>query len=147
MKIALGADHGGFTLKESIKNFLDGKAEYQVVDFGTYSTESCDYPDYARLVAEGVAGGSFDRAIMVDTTGIASAIVGNKVAGVRATSPTDEFTTRSSREHNNSNMMVIGAQLTGAGRAQQLVELWLKTPFAGGRHQKRLDKITQLENS
>ncbi len=145
MKIALGADHGGFQLKETVKNHLDRETSHQVVDFGTYSEESCDYPDYARLVAEGVAGDGFDRAIMVDTTGIASAIVGNKVAGVRATSPTNEFTTRSSREHNNSNMLVLGAEQMGENRAVKLVDLWLETPFAGGRHQRRVDKINQLD--
>ncbi len=145
MKIALGADHGGYALKESIKLHLERETEHEVVDFGTYSDESCDYPDYARLVAEAVGGGGFDRAIMVDTTGIASAIVGNKVSGVRATSPTNEFTARSAREHNDSNMLVLGSELMGENRGRSLVELWLDTPFAGGRHQRRVDKINQLD--
>lgn len=145
MKIALGADHGGFDLKEVVKTHLDDSDSHQVVDFGTYDTESCDYPDYARLVAEGVAGDSFERGIMVDTTGIASAIVGNKVEGVRATCPTNEFTANSAREHNNSNMLVLGAEQMGENRAKNIVDIWLETEFAGGRHQRRVDKINQLD--
>ncbi len=145
MKIAIGADHGGYQLKEAVKKHLDRETSHQVVDFGTYDEESCDYPDYARLVAEGVAGGNFERGIMVDTTGIASTIVGNKVKGVRATCPNNEFTANSSRVHNNSNMLVLGAELIGAKRAVKLVDLWLETEFGGGRHQRRVDKINQLD--
>ncbi|MGM0380945.1 MAG: ribose 5-phosphate isomerase B [bacterium] len=145
MKIAIGADHGGYQLKEAIKTHLDRETPHQVVDFGTYDEESCDYPDYARMVAEGVAADNFERGIMVDTTGIASTIVGNKVKGVRATCPTNEFTANSSRVHNNSNMLVLGAEQMGAGRAQKIVDLWLETEFGGGRHQRRVDKINQLD--
>lgn len=145
MKVGLGADHGGFELKETLKRFLDRETDHEVVDFGTYDEESCDYPDYARLVAQSLGDGRVHRGIMVDTTGIASAIVGNKVEGVRATSPTNEFTARSAREHNNSNMLVLGAELMGPNRAQDIVTIWLDTEFAGGRHQRRVDKINQLD--
>jgi ribose 5-phosphate isomerase B len=145
MKIAIGADHGGFSLKESLKNHLAHNTSHQVVDYGTYDDESCDYPDFALLVADAVANGAADRGIMVDTTGIASTIVGNKVAGVRATCPTCDFTVRSSRVHNNSNMLVMGAELMGVNRATKMMEVWLKTEFAGGRHQRRVDKINRLD--
>lgn len=146
LKIAIGADHGGYSLKETLNEYLHGEG-YEVVDFGTYDEESCDYPDFARLVAESVSSGRFDRGIMVDTTGIASTIVGNKVEGVRATCPTEAFTADSARTHNNSNMLVLGAELMGENRAKQITDIWLDTEFAGGRHKRRVDKINQLDNA
>jgi ribose 5-phosphate isomerase B len=146
MKIALGADHGGYALKETLKGYLEKESAHEIVDFGTYDEESCDYPDFARLVAEGVSSGRFERGIMVDTTGIASTIVGNKVSGVRATCPTEAFTADSARTHNDSNMLVLGAELMGENRAKQITDIWLETEFAGGRHKRRVDKIKQLDN-
>jgi len=145
MKIALGADHGGFELKEILKSFLEDRPGVEIADFGTYDEESCDYPDFARLVAEAVSGGRFDRAVMVDTTGIASAIVGNKVESIRATSPTNEFTAESAREHNNSNMLCLGTEQMGENRAKRILDIWIETEFAGGRHQRRVNKINQLD--
>ncbi|MFB6355432.1 MAG: ribose 5-phosphate isomerase B [bacterium] len=147
MKIAIGADHGGYALKEQVKQTLQEETVHDIVDVGTYDEESCDYPDFARLVAEGVAEGRYDRGIMVDTTGIASAIVGNKVSGVRATCPTNEFTAMSARSHNNSNMLVLGSEQMGVNRADRIVDIWLNTEFDGGRHQRRVDKINQLDSN
>jgi len=145
MKIGFGADHGGYSLKEILKTYIESETTNEVVDFGTYEEESCDYPDFARLVAESVASGRCGRGVMVDTTGIASTIVGNKVSGVRATCPTNEFTANSAREHNNSNMLCLGAEQMGPNRAKTILDIWLETPFGGGRHQRRLDKINQLD--
>jgi ribose 5-phosphate isomerase B len=141
--IALGADHGGFPLKEMLKAELQGK--YTVIDCGTNGTDSVDYPDFALAVAEQVASGRAWRGIMIDGAGIGSCMVANKVPGVRAAMCYDNATAVNSREHNDANVLTLGAGLIGNALAKQIVEVWLKTPFGGGRHAKRVDKIIALD--
>ncbi len=145
LRIALGADHGGFQLKEEIKKWLTEKEEYQIQDFGTYSTESCDYPDIALAVAQAVAGKECDLGIIVCGTGIGVSIVANKVPGIRAALCHDTFSAKASREHNDANVLTLGERVTGRGLALEIVEAWLKACFAGGRHQRRVDKISALD--
>jgi len=141
--VAIGADHGGFPLKEMLKTELQGK--YVVVDCGTNSADSVDYPDFALAVAEQVASGRAWRGIMIDGAGIGSCMVANKVPGVRAALCYDNATAVNSREHNDANLLTLGAGLIGTALAKQIVETWLKTPFGGGRHAKRVDKIVAIE--
>jgi ribose 5-phosphate isomerase B len=142
--IAIGSDHGGHALKELLKTFLSGLG-CKVVDLGTYSEEACDYPDFAYAVARMVALGQASRGIMIDAVGIASAIVANKVRGIRAACCSDEFSARSSREHNNANVLTLGGRTIGPEAAKSITKVWLETSFGGGRHQKRLDKISDIE--
>ncbi len=141
--VALGADHGGYPLKEVLKADLQGR--YTVVDCGTNSTDSVDYPDFALAVAEMVAHGRAWRGIMIDGAGIGSCMVANKVPGVRAALCYDNATATNSREHNDANVLTLGAGLIGTALAKQIVEVWLKTEFGGGRHAKRVDKIIAVE--
>lgn len=143
--IAIGSDHGGFSLKEALKPFLAGLG-CKVVDLGTYTDEACDYPDLAYAVARMVSLGEASRGIMIDAVGIASAIVANKVRGVRAACCSDEFSARSSREHNNANVLTLGGRTIGSELAKSIARVWLETSFGGGRHQKRIDKISDIEN-
>jgi len=143
--IALGSDHGGFQMKQQLKSSLESSG-FNVVDVGTYSEESCDYPDFAYAVARLVSLGEASRGIMVDSVGIASAIVANKVRGIRAACCTDEFMARSSREHNNANILTLGGKTLGIETAKGILKIWLETPFGGGRHQKRIEKIADIEN-
>lgn len=145
MRIALGADHAGFALKEDIRKAL-ADLGLTVEDFGTGSTESVDYPDFAERVARGVAGGQFDRGILVCGTGIGMAITANKVPGIRAATVTDVEMARLSREHNDANVLAIGGRLLDRKRALEIVRTFLETPFAGDRHQRRIDKIKDLES-
>jgi len=142
--VALGADHGGFALKESLKRFLE-EGGYRVIDCGTNSTESVDYPDFARAVAEQVASGSAWRGIMIDGAGIGSCMAANKVPGIRAAMCYDYATAHNSREHNNANMLTLGAGLIGPSLAKQIVSTFLETEFGGGRHALRVDKIMEIE--
>jgi ribose 5-phosphate isomerase B len=142
--IALGADHGGFALKETLKEFV-ASLGYPVVDCGTHSTEAVDYPDLAYAVARLVSSGEVGRGILVDGAGLGSAMAANKVPGVRATLCYDYATAVNSREHNNANVLTLGAGLIGVNLAKQIVQTWLATPFGGGRHQKRVDKIMEIE--
>ncbi|KEO83352.1 ribose 5-phosphate isomerase B [Tumebacillus flagellatus] len=144
MKIAIAADHGGFSLKESVKKKLDAMG-LEFHDFGTYSEESVDYPDYGIKVAEAVANGEFDRGILVCGTGLGMSIVANKVPGIRCALLHDTFSAKATREHNDTNVMAMGARVIGPGLADDIVELWLTTDYSGGRHQKRLDKIADIE--
>ncbi|MBX5464144.1 MAG: ribose 5-phosphate isomerase B [Clostridia bacterium] len=144
MKVALGADHGGFALKEAIRGWLE-QAGHEVLDFGTHSEEACDYPDLARPAAEAVARGEAERAILVCGTGIGMSIVANKVAGVRAALCHDAYTARLSREHNDANVLCLGGRVLGPGVAREMVEIWLATPFAGGRHARRVAKVEALD--
>jgi ribose 5-phosphate isomerase B len=144
MKISIGADHAGFELKEKLKQRL-AKAGVQIDDEGTASTESVDYPDFARSVGEKVAGKQADLGLLVCGSGIGMAIAANKVAGVRAANVTSEQGAGLSREHNNANVLAIGARFLDENKAWAIVEKFLHTPFAGGRHQRRVDKITELE--
>lgn len=142
--IALGADHGGFSLKENLKKFLL-KQGYKVDDCGTYSPDSVDYPDFAYAVAKKVSEGDAWRGIMIDGAGIGSCMVANKVPGVRAAMCYDHATALNSREHNNANVLTLGAGLIFPTLARQIVLTWLNTIFAGGRHARRVDKITTIE--
>jgi ribose 5-phosphate isomerase B len=144
MRIALGADHAGVVLKEQIKTFLDEQGvAYE--DFGTHSTDSVDYPDYAVKVANAVADGSYDRGILFCGSGIGMAIAANKVHGIRAAQVVDEASARLSRSHNDLNVLSLAARITAAEEARALVQIFLDTPFEGGRHQRRIDKISALD--
>ncbi len=144
MKIAIGADHGGFELKEEIKKYLVENS-YEVKDFGTYSTESCDYPDFALPVAESVANNEYDFGILICGTGIGISISANKVPGIRAALCSDTFSAHATREHNNANILAMGARVVGPGLAIDIVKTFLAAKFEGDRHIKRLDKITEIE--
>ena len=142
--VAIGADHGGYELKETLKGYL-GELGYGVIDCGTDSTASVDYPDLAFAVAQLVAQGRAWRGIVVDGAGIGSCMAANKVPGVRASLCYDQATAANSREHNDANVLTLGAGLIGPHLARQIVETWLKTPFGGGRHARRVDKIMEIE--
>lgn len=144
LPIALGADHGGFKLKEEIKNWLEEK-NYKYQDYGTFSPESCDYPDLALAVAEAVASGECTKGIIICGTGIGVSIVANKVPGIRAALCHDTFSAKASREHNDANILTLGERVIGRGLALEIVETWLGASFRGGRHQRRVDKIKALE--
>lgn len=145
MRIALGADHAGVALKEEIKALLDERGE-EYTDFGTSTRDPVDYPDYAIKVAHEVASGAFDRGVLFCGSGIGMAIAANKVPGIRAAPVVDEVSTRLSREHNDANVLSLGERLTPPDEARRFVEVFLDTPFAGGRHERRLAIITQLES-
>lgn len=142
--VAIGADHGGFQLKETLKTFLSEKG-YSVLDCGTNSTDSVDYPDFARAVAEQVKAGSAWRGIMIDGAGIGSCMAANKVPGIRAAMCYDYATAYNSREHNNANLLTLGAGLIGSSLAKQILITFLETEFGGGRHARRVDKIMEIE--
>ena len=144
MRIAIGADHAGAALKGRLTQLLDERhVTYE--DFGAASGESVDYPDYAASVARGVASGSFDRGILICGSGIGMAIAANKVRGVRAAPVTDAAAARLSRQHNDANVLTLGARTLSVADAFEIVEVFLATPFAGGRHQRRVDQITAIE--
>ena len=142
--VALGADHGGFELKESLKSTLS-ELGLDVNDVGTFSKAAVDYPDYAREVAILVSNGKAWRGIMIDGAGIGSCIVANKVPGIRAGMAYDYSSAVNSREHNDTNVLTLGAGLIGINLARQIVKVWLTTEFGGGRHQARIEKITAVE--
>jgi ribose 5-phosphate isomerase B len=144
MKIALGSDHAGFALKEWLKQYLV-RPGMTIEDMGTNSPESVDYPDYARKVAEAVRDGKADRGILVCATGIGVCIVANKVRGIRAAAPWSPETTRLSRAHNDANVLCLPGRHMEPALAEELLEIWLETPFEGGRHQRRVDEITVME--
>ena len=145
MKIAIGTDHGGLCLKEAVINALKSlKIEYK--DFGTYTEESCDYPDFALAVSESVASCEYDKGILLCGTGIGISIAANKVKGIRAAVVTNEFCAKAVAEHNNANILCMGGRVITPELAAKLVKAWLETPFAGGRHANRVGKITAIEN-
>ena len=145
MKIALGADHAGYHLKDSLKRLLDEMgAAYE--DFGTSSGQSVDYPDFAKAVAEGVAHGRFDRGILVCGTGVGMAIAANKVDGVRSAPIVDTDTATLARAHNDLNVLALGARALPESRAREIVKTFLQTPFEGGRHATRVAKIHSIEH-
>jgi ribose 5-phosphate isomerase B len=144
MRIAIAADHAGFTLKQVLRERLAAEG-HEVNDFGTQSLESTDYPDYASLVAHEVAGGRADRGILVCSTGIGMSIAANKVEGVRAALVTNLEAASVTRQHNDANIMTIGARFTDAETAASMLDAFLNTDFEGGRHARRVAKITQLE--
>ncbi len=142
--VALGADHAGWELKEALKAWLIDQGHH-VLDFGTHSPDSVDYPDYALQVAEAVSVGKVERGVLVCGTGIGMAIAANKVPGVRAAPCSDLYTARMSREHNDANVLTLGGRLMGQEMALDILKVWLDTTFAGGRHGGRVDKISAAE--
>ena len=144
MKIALGCDHGGLELKEKVKAHLKQRG-FEILDCGTYSTDSCDYPDFGAAAARAVAKGDCERGIVICTTGIGISIAANKVKGIRCALLSDLMSARMTRQHNDTNMMALGAAVVGPMLALQIVDTWLDTEFEGGRHQRRVDKLSALE--
>ncbi|MDX8289693.1 ribose 5-phosphate isomerase B [Metabacillus indicus] len=145
MKIAIASDHGGLRLREEIKSLMD-EMNIPYEDFGCECETSVDYPDYALPVAEKVANGEFDRGILICGTGIGMSISANKVKGIRCALVHDTFSAKATREHNNSNMLAMGERVIGPGLAREIAKIWLKTEFEGGRHENRVNKITEFEN-
>ncbi len=143
-RIAIGADHGGFELKEELKRFLE-EMGHQVQDLGTQGEESVHYPSFAALVARQLLGGQADRGILICGTGIGMSIVANRFPGVRAALCHDLYTAIMSRKHNDANCLALGGRVLGKGLAKEIVKLWLETPFEGGRHELRLAQIKELE--
>jgi ribose 5-phosphate isomerase B len=143
--VALGADHAGFPLKEAIKSWLISGG-FDVVDLGTHSAESVDYPDFAVAVGGAVTAGKADRGVLVCGTGIGMAMAANKVPGARAASCSDAYTARMSREHNDANILALGARITSRDAAIEILEIWLGAEFAGGRHARRVEKIVALDH-
>lgn len=142
--IALACDHGAYALKEAVKAHLLEKG-YEVKDFGTNSTESCDYPDFAGPAALSVASGECEKGIVLCTTGIGVCITANKVRGIRCALLHDLLSAKMTRQHNDTNMMALGAGVTGEKLALEIVDTWLTTDFEGGRHQRRLEKLMRYE--
>lgn len=142
MKIVLAADHGGFELKEIIRKDLI-QAGYQLVDAGCFSTDSVDYPDYVEKAVERIASGECQKGILICGTGIGMAIAANRHKIIRAANCSDIYTARMSREHNNANMLCLGARVLGVAVAQEIVRVWLVTEFAGGRHALRIAKFSE----
>jgi RpiB/LacA/LacB family sugar-phosphate isomerase len=142
--IAIGSDHGGVELKEFLVDHLRAHGK-DVEDCGTQGSGSVDYPDYGRAVSERVANGAAERGVLICTSGIGMSIVANKFPGVRAALVADLDTARLSREHNDANVLVLSGAKTAPALAREIIETWLATPFAGGRHQRRIDKITKVE--
>ncbi len=145
MKLALASDHGGYGLKEAVKAWLQ-EWGHQVVDMGTHSEESVDYPDYISRAAAAVSRGEVERAVVLCGTGIGASIVANKYPGVRATLCHDIYTARMSRLHNDSNVLAMGGRVLGLDLAREMLKAWLETPFEGGRHQRRLKKLADIES-
>ena len=141
--IAIACDHGALALKEAIKKHLDERG-LAYKDFGTYTAESCDYPDYVAPAARAVASG--DRGIVCCTTGIGVSIAANKIKGIRCALLSDKMSARLTRQHNDTNMMAMGGGVVGEMLALEIVDTWLDTEFLGGRHQRRIDKVMALEN-
>jgi ribose 5-phosphate isomerase B len=146
MKIAIGSDHGGYEYKQLIIPILEA-LNHEYHDFGTYATESTDYSDYAFEVANGVSNKEYDLGILICGTGVGMSIAANKVKGVRAALVTDLFTAKVTKEHNDSNVLCLGARVTGPQIAIEIVKTWLTSEFEGGRHQRRIDKITAYESN
>ena len=144
MKIALACDHGALTLKEHLKAYLEGKG-YTCEDFGTHTTDSCDYPDFAVPAAKAVAAGECDKGIVLCTTGIGVSIAANKVKGIRCALCHEPFSAEMTRRHNDANVLAMGAGVTGPNLAERIVDAFLTTEFEGGRHQRRVDKVMDLE--
>ena len=145
MKIAIACDHGALDMKNMLVSYLQGQG-HTVTDFGTHTNASCDYPEFAAAAAQAVASGACERGIVLCTTGIGMSIAANKVKGIRCALLSDVVSARLTREHNDTNMMAMGAGIVGNLLAQQIVDTWLDTDFSGGqRHQRRIDKMMALE--
>ena len=145
MKIAIGSDHGGIHLKNYLKEYLQGK-DWVVLDCGTYTEESCDYPDIAAKLCGEIAQGTVTQGILVCGTGLGMSIAANKCAGIRAAVVTDEYSAVKSKEHNNANILALGGRILVLETAEACVTAWLDAEYEGDRHQRRLDKITGIEN-
>ena len=146
MKIVIGSDHAGLELKEYLKGILV-RENYEVIDYGTDSPQSVDYPDYGFKVAKDVADGKADRGILVCGTGMGMSIVANKVKGIRAALAYDTYTAVQSRKHLDANILVLGERVTGKGLAEEIMRAWLSADFEGGRHSGRIAKIEEFENN
>lgn len=144
MKIGLGSDHGGFELKEHIKEYLE-KEGIEYIDYGTYSADSVDYPDYGKKLSQAVVSGEVDRGIAICGTGIGISIACNKVKGIRCALCSDTYSARMSVEHNNANILALGGRVLGKDLALEIVSTWLKAKFQGGRHERRINKISSIE--
>ncbi len=144
MKIAIGNDHIGVELKEHIKKYLEDK-NYTVVDYGTNSTERCDYPVYGKKVADAVAGGECNFGILICGTGVGISLAANKVKGIRAVVCSEPYSAKLSRQHNNTNIVAFGARVIGSATAEMIVDEFLNAEFEGGRHQRRVDMISAIE--
>ncbi len=145
MKVGIGADHGGYDLKEMLAAYLREKG-YEIRDFGTFSRESCDYPDYAHQVAHAVADGECDRGILICTTGVGISIAANKVPGIRAALCSDLLTASLCREHNDANILALGAHIIGPGLARAIADVFLTTEFSNGeRHVRRVGKMEKID--
>ena len=146
MKIAFGCDHGGFPAKEELFNYLT-KNGYEIKDFGTFSTDSCDYPEYAEAVCKSVLSGESEKGVLICGTGIGMSIVANKIKGIRCAHVTDLFSAEMTRKHNDTNVIALGARITETDMIIKLVETFLTTEFEGGRHAIRVDKIRKVEEN
>ncbi|KOO49719.1 ribose 5-phosphate isomerase B [Viridibacillus arvi] len=145
MKIAISSDHGGNNLRKEIMTLLE-ELGINYDDFGPQTSDSVDYPDYALPVAEGVASGKYDRGILICGTGIGMSIAANKVKGIRCALVHDLFSAKATRCHNNSNVLAMGERVIGPGLALEIVRTWLSTEFEGGRHERRVEKLAEIEN-
>jgi ribose 5-phosphate isomerase B len=144
-RVAIGSDHGGYTLKEVLRRFIAEELGWEVHDCGTHSTEAVDYPDYAAAVAREVAAGRCARGVIVDAAGIGSTMAANKISGIRCALCHDDATVQNAREHNDANVLALGARVVNRGLATRMVRLFLSTGFGGGRHERRVQKIMALE--
>ena len=144
MKIAIGSDHGGLTLKKEVIKHLE-KKNIEVKDYGTYTEDSCDYPDFAEKVSEAVVAKEYDYGILICGTGIGISISANKIPGVRAALCNDTFSAHATREHNNANILAMGERVVGTGLALDIVDAFLGSTFEGGRHENRVNKIMEIE--
>ena len=145
MKISIGSDHGAFAMKEHLKQYLTEQG-HQVVDCGTYSTDSCDYADFGKPAAQLVASGDCDRGIVMCTTGVGISIAANKVRGIRCALCSEPYSAEMTRRHNDANMLAMGGALIGPNMAERIVDVFLGTEFEGGRHARRVGKIMAIEN-
>jgi len=145
MKVGIGCDHAGLELKKEITSFLK-EMGIDCIDYGTNGPESVDYPDFGERVSEAVSKGELDRGVLICGTGIGMSIVANKFPGIRASLCNELFTARMSRLHNDANILVIGGRIVGRDLAREIVRVWFSTPFEGGRHENRLDKIRRIES-
>ncbi|HCO73682.1 MAG TPA: ribose 5-phosphate isomerase B [Clostridium sp.] len=144
MKIAIGSDHGGLRLKKEVIKHLE-KKNIEVRDYGTYTEDSCDYPDFAEKVAEAVVAKEYDYGILICGTGIGISISANKIPGIRAALCSDTFSAHATREHNNANILAMGERIVGTGLALDIVDAFLGSTFEGGRHENRVNKIMEIE--
>ena len=145
MKIVIGCDHGGFELKTHVIKYLKEQG-IELFDFGTYTEDSCDYPDVAEKVAKAVANGEYEKGILICGTGIGISIAANKVDGIRAALCGDVYSAKMTRKHNDANILALGGRVVSIEKGLKLVDIFLNTPFEGGRHQQRIDMITAIEN-